>query len=59
MMKNTILQISLLMNVLVCSTPDVASINLKNAILSPDWLDYGDFQGNPAFVKKNAHASYY
>lgn len=53
MMKNTILQISLLMNVLVCSTPDVASVNLKNAILSPDWLDYGDFQGNPAFVKKN------
>ncbi|AGN25683.1 hypothetical protein A3206_07580 [Candidatus Methanomassiliicoccus intestinalis] len=41
------------MNVLVCSTPDSASVNLKNAILSDDWIDYADFHGSSAFLKDN------
>ena len=41
------------MNVLVCSTPDSASMNLKNAILSDVWMDYADFHGSPAFLKDN------
>lgn len=41
------------MNVLVCSTPDSASVNLKNAVLSEDWMDYADFHGTPAYLKDN------
>lgn len=41
------------MNVLVCSTPDSASVNLKNAVLSDDWMDYADFHGTPAYLKDN------
>ena len=41
------------MNVLVCSTPDSASVNLKNAILSDDWIDYADFHGSSTFLKDN------
>ena len=41
------------MNILVCSTPDSASVNLKNAILSDDWMYYGTFHNYPVFIKNN------
>lgn len=41
------------MNVLVCSTPDSASVNLKNAVFSDNWMDYADFHGTPAYLKDN------